>query len=50
MPVDVNVAPIIPFINEPEIERVLEAAATAGARQAHYTVLRLPWEVEPICS
>ncbi len=31
IPVTVNVAPIIPFINEPEIERVLEAAAEAGA-------------------
>ncbi len=48
IPVTVNVAPIIPFINEPEIERVLEAAADAGAWQAHYTVLRLPWEVAPL--
>ena len=48
IPVTVNVAPIIPFINEPEIEGVLEAAADAGAWQAHYTVLRLPWEVAPL--
>ena len=48
IPVTVNVAPIIPFINEPEIERVLEAAAEAGAWQAHYTLLRLPWEVAPL--
>ncbi|MEP6608870.1 MAG: PA0069 family radical SAM protein [Burkholderiaceae bacterium] len=48
IPVTVNVAPIIPFINEPEIEQVLEAASHAGARQAHYTVLRLPWEVSPL--
>jgi DNA repair photolyase len=48
IPVTVNVAPIIPFINEPEIERVLEAAADAGAWQAHYTALRLPWEVAPL--
>ncbi len=48
IPVTVNVAPVIPFINEPEIERVLEAAANAGAWQAHYTVLRLPWEVAPL--
>ena len=48
IPVTVNVAPIIPFINEPEIERVLEAAADAGAREAHYTLLRLPWEVAPL--
>ena len=48
IPVTVNLAPIIPFINEPEIEQVLEAAADAGAWQAHYTVLRLPWEVAPL--
>lgn len=46
--VHVNVAPIIPFINEPELERVLEAAREAGAVRAHYTVVRLPWEVAPL--
>jgi DNA repair photolyase len=46
--VDVNFAPIIPFLNEPELEKVLEAAAQAGASAAHYTVLRLPWEVAPL--
>jgi len=46
--VTVNIAPIIPFINEPEIERILESAAQAGASQAHFTVLRLPWEVAPL--
>jgi DNA repair photolyase len=44
----VNVAPVIPFVNEPEMERILEAAAAAGARAAFYTVLRLPWEVAPL--
>ncbi|HYS13637.1 MAG TPA: PA0069 family radical SAM protein [Burkholderiaceae bacterium] len=48
VPVRVNLAPLIPFINEPEIEALLEAAADAGARFAHYAVLRLPWEVNPI--
>jgi len=48
VPVHVNLAPVIPFINEPEIEALLEAAATAGARFAHYAVVRLPWEVNPI--
>lgn len=48
IPVDVNFSPVIPFINEPEMEKVIEAAATAGARAAHYTVLRLPWEVMPL--
>ena len=46
--VGVNVAPIIPFINEPEIEQILAAAADAGARSAHWTVVRLPWEVNPL--
>ncbi|MBS1162529.1 MAG: radical protein, partial [Burkholderiaceae bacterium] len=48
VPVCVNVAPVIPFVNEPEIERILEAAAHAGAGGAFYTVLRLPWEVAPL--
>jgi DNA repair photolyase len=48
VPVGVNVAPIIPFINEPEIEAILEAAARAGANSAHWTVVRLPWEVNPL--
>ena len=48
VPVGVSISPIIPFINEPEIERVLEAAAAAGASSAFGIVLRLPWEVNPI--
>lgn len=48
VPVGVSVSPIIPFINEPELEKVLEAAANAGARHAFCIVLRLPWEVNPI--
>lgn len=48
VPVGVNVAPIIPFLNEPEIERIVAAAAEAGARSIHYTIVRLPWEVNPL--
>ena len=48
VPVGVSVSPIIPFINEPELERVLEAAAEAGATSAFSVVLRLPWEVNPL--
>ncbi|MBH1986109.1 MAG: PA0069 family radical SAM protein [Burkholderiales bacterium] len=48
VPVAVNVAPIIPFLNEPEIERLIDAAAEAGAQAIHYTVVRLPWEVNPL--
>lgn len=48
VPVGVSVSPVIPFINEPEIEHILEAAAGAGARCAFSIVLRLPWEVNPL--
>ena len=48
IPVQVSVAPVIPFVTEPELERVLEAARDAGAVSAHYVVLRLPWEVNPL--
>jgi DNA repair photolyase len=48
IPVAVSVAPIIPFVTEPDIERLLEAVKEAGAVTAHYTVLRLPWEVAPL--
>lgn len=48
IPVRVSVAPIIPFVTEPDLERVLEAARSAGAVSAHYVVLRLPWEVSPL--
>lgn len=48
IPVAVSIAPIIPFITEPDIERILEAVKEAGAVSGHYTVLRLPWEVAPL--
>ncbi|GAB3542254.1 PA0069 family radical SAM protein [Noviherbaspirillum agri] len=48
IPVGVSVAPIIPFVTEPDLERVLAAAADAGAVSASYIVLRLPWEVNPL--
>ena len=48
VPVGVSVSPVIPFINEPEIEKIVEAAAQAGATAAFSIVLRLPWEVNPI--
>jgi len=47
VPVGVSVAPQIPFINE-DMEQVLAAAFEAGARSAFFTVLRLPWEVNPL--
>ena len=48
IPVGVSVSPMIPFINEPELEHVLERAREAGATSAFATVLRLPWEVNPL--
>ena len=48
VPVGVSVSPVIPFINEPELERILEAAASVGATSAFSVVLRLPWEVNPL--
>ena len=48
VPVGVSVSPVIPFLNEPEIERILEAAAQAGARSAFSILVRLPWEVNPL--
>jgi len=48
IPVGVSVSPVIPFLNEPELERILEAARTAGASRAFSIVLRLPWEVNPL--
>mgnify|MGYP000925866841 CR=1 FL=1 len=48
VPVGVSMSPVIPFLNEPEIERILEAAAAAGASSAFSIPLRLPWEVNPL--
>jgi DNA repair photolyase len=48
VPVGVSVSPVIPFLNEPELERILDAAAAAGASRAFSVVLRLPWEVSPL--
>ena len=48
VPVGVSVSPVIPFVNEPELERILDAAAAAGASRAFSVVLRLPWEVSPL--
>ncbi|CAN0619390.1 Radical SAM domain protein [Burkholderia multivorans] len=48
VPVGVSIAPVIPFVTEPDMERVLEACAEAGATHASYIILRLPWEVAPL--
>ncbi|PBC01982.1 radical SAM protein [Mesorhizobium sp. WSM3860] len=48
VPASVMVAPIIPGLTDPEMERILDSARAAGAREAGYVVLRLPLEVAPI--
>ena len=48
VPVGVSVSPVIPFLNEPELEHILEAARDAGASSAFSIVIRLPWEVNPL--
>ncbi len=48
IPVGVSVSPVIPFLNEPELEQILQAARDAGASSAFSVVLRLPWEVNPL--
>ena len=44
----VLVAPIIPAINEHEIEAILKARHRAGAREAGYVLLRLPHELKDL--
>ena len=48
VPTAVMVAPIIPALTDQEIERILEAAAAAGASSAGYVLLRLPHEVKEL--
>lgn len=48
IPVTVLVAPLIPAINDAEIERILDAAYAAGSREAGYVLLRLPLEVRDL--
>ena len=42
------VAPVIPVLTDHEMERILEAAAAAGARSAAYVLLRLPYELKDL--
>jgi DNA repair photolyase len=48
IPVSVSVAPVIPFITDHDLEKIVKAAADAGAQSAGYVMLRLPWEVNPL--
>ncbi|ARO28906.1 radical SAM domain-containing protein [Rhizobium sp. NXC14] len=44
----VMAAPLIPALNDHELERILESAKAAGATEASYVILRLPLEVSPL--
>lgn len=48
IPVRVMVAPMIPVLTDSELERILEAAAEAGATTAGYVLLRLPYELKDL--
>jgi len=48
IPVSVLVAPLIPVLTDAELEKILDAAYTAGARTAGYVLLRLPHELKEL--
>src|SRR5262249_32965229 len=48
IPTAVMVAPIVPAINDAEIERILDAAKAAGAESAGYVMLRMPFEIKDL--
>ena len=48
VPTTVMLAPIIPGLNDHEIEPLLQAASDAGAESAGYTLLRLPWDLKEL--
>jgi len=48
VPTAVMAAPIIPALNDHELERILDSGAAAGAKEASYVLLRLPLEVSPL--
>jgi DNA repair photolyase len=48
VPVGVLAAPMIPAVNDSELEAILERSAEAGARHAGYVLLRLPLEVRDL--
>lgn len=48
VPTGVLIAPVIPAVNDSEIEQIVAAVAEAGAAQAHYVLLRLPHELKQL--
>ena len=48
VPTTAMVAPVIPALNDSEIERILDAVAATGVKEAGYVLLRLPLEVRDL--
>ena len=48
VPASVTVAPVIPALNDAEIERILDSSAAVGVEEAGYVLLRLPLEVRDL--
>lgn len=48
IPVRLMVSPVVPALTDPEMERILDAGAAAGADAASWIMLRLPQEVSPL--
>lgn len=50
VPVGFLFAPVIPFINDHELEDVVAACAAEGAASSGYVMLRLPWQLKDLFS
>lgn len=48
IPTGIIIGPVIPFINDAELEAILQAAAEAGASRASWLMLRLPLELDEL--
>ena len=48
IPTSVMVAPVIPTLNDSEVEKILQEAAKSGAASASYVLLRLPLEIKDL--
>ena len=48
VPVGINVAPVIPFLTDHELESLLETGRRMGATTAGYVLLRMPWELKEL--
>jgi DNA repair photolyase len=48
VPTAILASPMIPALNDHELERILDAGSAAGVKEASYILLRLPLEVSPL--